>query len=252
MASVHRAEVFHWQPLSTNLATFRLKSVAGSAFPEYQSGQNIELRRGDASMIFSIVSAPFESKQNGYLEFFVDRNCPFVSGSSVEFASEARGDFTLERTRGYRRVVLVATGTGVAPFVSMLRELNHSPVRDVQFTLVHGSRKFEELGYYKELSALASAAQFDFLYAPTVSRPIATDRIRTSVGKGRAGSVLRRMFGLAHEGEIVLPDSLTGQNVQRRLDRHSMIILACGSHASVADIESVAQAVEVRVEKEDW
>ena len=252
MAAKVRAEVFQWQPLSDQVAIFRLKSVKGRAFPEYKAGQNIELYKGRKAMIFSIASAPYETKKQGYLEFFISRENKFQEGEFVECAGTAAGDFTLDRASGFDSVIFVATGTGVAPFVSMIRELSCSGERSVRYTLIHGSRKNEELGYHKELSGLAASGKLDLLYIPTVSRPSAGDRNENPIGKGRAGNLLRLLLHLPCRGEAVLPAFLGEQDFRKRFRSHSTIILACGSHASVVDIGNIAAEKQIRFEKEDW
>ena len=246
------AEVIQWQPLSGDVAILRLKSHKGERFPDYQAGQNIVLSRSGVFMIFSIASAPYQTKQRGYLEFFVNRENEFLKGERIQYANRATGDFTLDRARNFANVVFVATGTGVAPFVSMIRELSYGGSSGTRYTLIQGSRKFEELGYYKELSELAAAGNIDFLYIPTVSRPNAGAWNHTAIGRGRAANLLRLLVHLPLKGEAVLPAPLLKQDFRECLRMRSTIILACGSHASVADVKNVATERGIRFEKEDW
>jgi ferredoxin-NADP reductase len=246
------AEVSQWQPLSRNVAILRLKSHRGERFPDYRPGQNIVLSRFGVSTIFSIASAPYQTKQRGYLEFFVNRENEFLEGESIQYADRAVGDFTLDRAKNFSNVVFVATGTGVAPFVSMIREICHEGSAGVRYTLLQGSRKFEELGYYKELSELAAAGNIDFLYIPTVSRPNAGVWNHLAIGRGRAANLLRLLVQVPLKGEAVLPAPLLKQDFRDRFSARSTIILACGSHASVADTKHVATEKEIRFEKEDW
>jgi ferredoxin-NADP reductase len=252
MESDCTAEIFEWQPFSEDLVIFRLKSLSTPGFPEYEAGQNIELRHGEASMVFSIASAPYQTKQAGFLEFFTKMENSLRPGAILTHAHRAGGDFTLRRAGGFENVILIATGTGVAPFISMLREVQHCGATGVRYTLVHGSRKFKELGYYKELSALASAPKLDFVYVPTISRPTNSDWELTSLGKGRAGTLLRRMLHLPHDEEAVLPSFVKIKDFHDRFSRQSTIMLACGSHAAVEDIREIALESKIRFEKEDW
>ncbi len=65
--------------------------------------------------------------------------------------------------------VFVATGTGIAPFRSMLQaQLREHP--DRQFTLVFGVRQEEGLLYHEEFVELAAACP-NFTYRPTLTRP---------------------------------------------------------------------------------
>ena len=246
------AEVSQWQPLSRDVAIFRLRSHPGERFPDYQPGQNIVLSRSGVSTIFSIASAPYQTKQRGYLEFFVNRANEFLEGERILYADQATGNFTLDRAKNFANVVFAATGTGVAPFVSMIREISHEGSTNVRYTLIQGSRKFEELGYYKELSELAAAGNIDFLYVPTVSRPNAGAWNHLATGRGRAADLLRLLVNLPPKAEAVLPAPFLKQDFRDRFRTRSTIILACGSHASVADVKNVATEKGIRFEKEDW
>jgi ferredoxin-NADP reductase len=97
-------------------------------------------------------------------------------GDEVEM-EEPLGYFTL-RHPGHRSV-FIATGTGIAPFRSML--LEHLPKTQPRITLLFGARNEEDLLYRDELEHLA--AQYEsFLFIPTITRP-------TESWTGRAGRV---------------------------------------------------------------
>jgi CDP-4-dehydro-6-deoxyglucose reductase len=81
---------------------------------------------------------------------------------------EPLGYFTLRHPG--RRAVFVATGTGIAPFRSML--LDHLPRMQPHITLVFGVRHEKGLLYRDELEKLAEAYP-TFRFLPTVTRPTA-------------------------------------------------------------------------------
>ena len=90
---------------------------------------------------------------------------------------EPLGYFTV-RHPGHR-LVFVATGTGVAPFRSML--LEHLPKTHPHVTLLFGVRHENALLYREELEQLAQQYP-TFCFLPTVTRP-------TQDWKGRSGRV---------------------------------------------------------------
>jgi ferredoxin-NADP reductase len=89
-------------------------------------------------------------------------------GDEVEM-SEPLGFFTL-RHPGHRSV-FIATGTGIAPFRSML--LEHLPKHHSRITLLFGVRYEQGLLYRDELESLAQ--QYDtFRFMPTITQPTET------------------------------------------------------------------------------
>jgi ferredoxin--NADP+ reductase len=78
------------------------------------------------------------------------------------------GTFTLDEVPGGKDLVMVATGTGLGPYISMLRHFRGED-RWRKFVIVHGVRKIADLGYRDELEA-AAKSDASVLYLPTVTR----------------------------------------------------------------------------------
>jgi ferredoxin-NADP reductase len=92
-----------------------------------------------------------------------------------------KGAFTL--LPGDRRPHLfVATGTGIAPFLAMLRTLARRP-DPPRAILIHGTAWVEDLVYRDEIAALA-AGGLPVTYVPTISRP---DDPANAGWRGRTG-----------------------------------------------------------------
>jgi len=89
-------------------------------------------------------------------------------GDRVFCQPKVTGTFTLEGVPHEHNLVLVSTGTGLAPFMSMVRTpATWTPGRRI--TIVHGVRHTTDLGYRAELEALA-ATEKGLIYHPVVSR----------------------------------------------------------------------------------
>ena len=87
-------------------------------------------------------------------------------GQVVEIDNGATGFFTLDfLPPGVRDLWLIATGTGIGPYLSMLRAglLEHYE----RVLIVHGARRASELTYTDELGAFG--AQSNRHYVPTVT-----------------------------------------------------------------------------------
>src|SRR5450755_5077232 len=123
---------------------------------------------------YSIASPPSE---NGHLAFCLNRVddgfmsnhlCKLAPGEKVTFQGPF-GDFILRPP--LRDTVFIATGTGIAPFRSMLHWLLAEGDRQQgrQFWLLFGARREQDIYYREEFERLAADhAKFHFL--PTLSR----------------------------------------------------------------------------------
>jgi ferredoxin-NADP reductase len=121
--------------------------------PEFHfiAGQGICLGEGPGEREYSIVSGPAEPRlalcirrvENGPLSSWL---AEAAVGSRLSF-SGPHGFFTWHDSP--RHAVFVATGTGIAPFVSMMKS------GCTGFTLLHGVRTSGELYYGESLRAAA-------------------------------------------------------------------------------------------------
>lgn len=90
-------------------------------------------------------------------------------GDRVWLGPRVSGTFTLDEVPTGKHVVMIATGTGLAPYMSMLRtELPDDG--DRRWCVLLGARHSCDLGYHAELETLARFCS-NFTYVPTVSRP---------------------------------------------------------------------------------
>ncbi len=123
---------------------------------------------------YSIASPPGEDNrlalclnrvQDGFMSNFL---CDMKVGEEIGCQGPF-GDFILRPP--LRDTVFIATGTGVAPFRSMLHWLLADPVRhqDKQLSLLFGNRTEGDIYYHEEFLELG-ARHVNFHYLPTLSR----------------------------------------------------------------------------------
>jgi ferredoxin/flavodoxin---NADP+ reductase len=124
---------------------------------------------------YSIASSSVERR---YLEFYLTlvtsgqltpRLFALRPGSRLFLGPKASGVFTLDRVPPEKAAVLIATGTGLAPYISMLRTLLVSETQR-RFVVLHGARFGWDLGYRGELESLARLRP-NFTYIPSITRP---------------------------------------------------------------------------------
>lgn len=105
-------------------------------------------------------------------------------GDRLWLSPKATGLFTMDGVPADFNVVLIGTGTGLAPYMSMLRD-HHRCNTGRTFVVIHGARYVEELGYRRELGALDRECG-TLVYLPTVSRPAAASGWQGHVGRVQA------------------------------------------------------------------
>jgi NAD(P)H-flavin reductase len=66
---------------------------------------------------------------------------------------------------------MIATVTGIAPFVAMLRDVFHREQRRARFIVLQGASHQDEFGYAAELQRMNAAHPEVLTYVPVVSRP---------------------------------------------------------------------------------
>ncbi len=107
-----------------------------------------------------------------------------------------KGRFTL-RPDDERTHLFIATGCGLAPFMSMLRTLDDDGApRPV--VVLHGVSYADELGYRDELERWVADPRWSLTYAPTVSRPHEARNAGWTGRTGRAEAVLGPLLAELH------------------------------------------------------
>lgn len=141
---------------------------------------------------YSIASS---SKQNEYLELYITlirsgeltpRLFALKEGDKVFLAPKFKGVFTIDKAPEEANLVLIATGTGIAPYVSMVRTV-FTGDNNRKFAILHGARHSWDLGYRSELSTLAAQSD-NFTYIPTISKPEA-EKTGWTANTGRVQSL---------------------------------------------------------------
>lgn len=170
-------------------------SPDGWELPEFQSGQFAILGlpfsakrtpRSDPEdppadpdkLIRRAYSIASTSREKSYLEFYITmvrsgeltpRLFALEPGDRVWLGKKISGMFTLDEVPTGSDLVFIATGTGLAPYMSMLRgEVDCSG--DSQTAVLLGARNSWDLGYRSELIAMQRFCS-TFHYFPIIDEP---------------------------------------------------------------------------------
>jgi ferredoxin--NADP+ reductase len=153
----------------------------GGEFPPFTPGQFVNVGRivedGAQALVKRAYSIGSSARDLRQIELFVVHvdDGEFTSwlsaqgeGARVWLSPKAGGGFTLDGFTPGRDLVLVSTGTAIAPFVSMYRTFHDAPPWR-RIVIINGARLASDLGYRAELEA-AARSDPRLLYLPTVTR----------------------------------------------------------------------------------
>jgi ferredoxin--NADP+ reductase len=195
------------------------------AHPTHSPGRIRYVRRS-----YSIASPPTVTDA---MEFFVirieegaltPRLWELPIGDRLWMDTVAKGEFSLELAPLGKDYVMVSTGTGIAPFMSMLRMYRgQKPWR--RFVLINGVRYVADLGYRAEMEAIARKDP-SVLYIPLVTRePEHTG-----------------WTGLRGRVQAVLEPEVYARLVGASLDPAECHVFLCGNPDMIDSVEKLLEA----------
>lgn len=202
--------------------------------PDFEPGQfatlglpDPEKRSGLLKRVFSIASAPGAPAMEFYIQLvkhgeFTRRLWHLEEGDRLWLSDKVAGRFTLEPVPPDKDLLLLGTGTGLAPYLSMVRHYRGRE-RWRRAAVVHGVRHVADLGYREELERLAAEDE-SLAYVPLVSR----DPEWTGV-RGRV--------------QLLLEDGALEARTGFPLDPTTCHVFLCGSPAMIDDMEVALAAL---------
>jgi ferredoxin/flavodoxin---NADP+ reductase len=223
--------VRHWTDTLFSFSTTR-----GISF-RFCSGQftmvGLQLGSAPITRAYSLAGAHYDDT----LEFFSIKvqDGPLTSklqhlrpGEPILIGRKATGTLVLHSLLPGERLCLLATGTGLAPFASLIRDPEVYE-RFAQIVLVHGCRRRDDLAYgervvraVQESDFLGSQAREQLAYYPTVTREPFCNR--------------GRLTKLVASGQIWR--DLDQPPLNAAADR----VMLCGSPAMLRDTQHMLQA----------
>ena len=128
-------------------------------------------------MIKRAYSIASSSTNKEYIEFYValvrsgaltPRLFALKPGEKIFLGKKLTGMFTLDMVNEDANIVMLSTGTGLAPYMSMLRTVLKASMTN-HFVVAHGARHSWDLGYRSELMTLRNICK-KLTYIPVISR----------------------------------------------------------------------------------
>lgn len=231
MASFNRESVLSVHHWTDNLFSFT--TTRDPSF-RFRNGEfvmmGLEIENKPLTRAYSIASANYEPN----LEFFSIKvsHGPLTSrlqhlkeGDPIIVGRKPTGTLVIDNLTNGRNLYLVGTGTGLAPFLSVIKD-PETYGRFEKVVLVHGCRRIEELAYGEMIGEklphdelIGELISKQLIYYPTVTRDPFHNRGRITdlIASGK-------LFA-----DLSLPDLESGK------DR----VMICGSPALLADMKSM-------------
>jgi ferredoxin--NADP+ reductase len=176
---------------------------------------------------YSIASS---SVERAYVEFYLTlvtsgeltpRLFALRHGARLFLSPKASGVFTLARVAPGQALLLIATGTGLAPYMSMLRTLLIHD-RERRVVVLHGARCSWDLGYRAELESLARLCP-NFTYLPSITRPAEDPHFHGHTGR------------IQH----LLEAGLVRQSAGLELDPAQADVFLCGNPDMISQVKAL-------------
>lgn len=157
---------------------------------------------------------------------FSPRLAAMQAGDCLLIDRTAYGFFTLERFADGRDLWLIATGTGLAPFVSMLHDAT-TWARYERVIIVHGVRYADNFAYADQFAGLINAGR-------------ALRYVRCATRERAAGALHGRIPALLEQGELE-------RAAATRLSIEHSRVMICGNPAMIRSLRPLLETRGFRI-----
>ncbi len=174
--------IFSVKPIGWELPDFKPGQFTVVGLPpsakrfEYSDPEATELPQDKLiKRAYSIASGSIEKD---HLEFYVrlvhsggltPRLFAMKNGDRLWLSPKITGMFTLDKVPADKNIIFFSTGTGIAPYMSMLRS-SVIVTEQRNYAVVHGAMNSWDLGYRSELLTIERICP-NFKYFPIISNP---------------------------------------------------------------------------------
>lgn len=231
-----RSEIVTGRVLSNTALTPRLYSLRVEAdIGAFEAGQFVRLELpldgSSEARPYSLVNTPTNPTVEVFFNTvpggrFSNALAALKPSDEIGISRPATGFFTLDQTPAQRDLWMIATGTGLGPFLSMLPTAALWE-KFMHVVLVHGAPRQEELVYRDIVSTAQAAHPGRFVYISCVSR------------EDNPGGISGRLTDALRRGEL---EGCAG----RRLTPSDSAVMLCGNHNMINDMQALLAARQMQ------
>ena len=176
---------------------------------KFKPGQYCTLGLDGIERAYSIVSAPHESALEIFVELVPEgeltpRMWDMEIGDTMSLRPRPKGIFLMDNSATQH--LMLGTVTGIAPFVSMVRDHLHYGRDGHHFYVVEGASYLDEFVYDVELSQLAADHPDIVTFVPAISRPTEERNAGWEGATGRLNNIVADQLvqlGLKHSQTLI-------------------------------------------------
>lgn len=202
---------------------------------EFKAGQFVRIALEiDGEIVarpYSLVNSPDESEHEIFFNIVPEgpltpRLASFRPGDEIMVADKTYGFLTLDGVPAARHLWMLATGTGVGPFVSILKS-DDAWQRFEKIVLVYSVRTAQELAYLNVLEDIGRRFHRQFSFVPLITR------------EAQPGIINKRVTDALKGGEL---EGQAGVRISAG-DSHVMM---CGNSAMITDVSELLMQRNMR------
>lgn len=229
LQQIVRSKMIEGRVLSNTALTSRLYSLCIEVeLSSFEAGQFVKLQltinNEKVAKPYSLVNTPDDPVAEVFFNTVTDgllsnALASLQANDLIEVSQPATGFFTLNGAPLARDMWLFATGTGLGPYLSILRT-GHLWDRYENVVLVHGVPLREELAYLNMIEAVQSEYPGRFQYISCVSR-----EENPSGFKGRVTEILEN-------GELE-------RRTKLEINTSDSAVMLCGNHNMITDMQTL-------------
>ncbi len=233
---ITRSAFVEGKVLSNNQLSERLYALRiNTELQPFRAGQFVRLQRSvgeeKVAKSYSLVNAPgdpiaevfFNTVPNGRLS---NALAALQEGDSIAVSQPANGFFVLEELPQKPELWLVATGTGLGPYLSMLRT-NAIWQQFERIVLIHGVAVQDELAYQDIIQPALAEHPDNLQYISCVTQQDNPDGFNGRVTDALSSGWLEQHTGLA-------------------ISRDNSAVMLCGNHAMINDMKALLKEREMK------